>query len=145
MQRPFATEVEGPELRWFGFEAEAGLAEESGDEVRAVLNAGKPVPYGGGELVEGARGEVAQAVLHIRPDAFGRVEVGGVGRHLYDGQPVRVLGDETAHLPADVGVQVVPDHDDRGMQLVMRGGDQGCVVCFGHRAALSLAAPVDAR
>jgi len=32
--------------------------------------------------------------------------------------------DERAHHGADVGVEVVPDQDDRGVQLVVRGGDQ---------------------
>ena len=48
------------------------------------------------------------------------------------------------HRGADVGVQVVPDQDDRGMQLLVRGGDQAGVVGFGHRAALALAPAVDA-
>ena len=34
--------------------------------------------------------------------------------------------------------------NDGGLQLVMRGGDQAGVVSFGHRAALALAAAVDA-
>ena len=52
--------------------------------------------------------------------------------------------DEGVHYRADVGVQAVPDQDDRGLQLLVRGGDQPGVVCFGHRAALALAAAVDA-
>ncbi len=52
--------------------------------------------------------------------------------------------DERPHHRADVGVQPVPDKDDRGLQFLVRGGDQPGVVCFGHRAALALAAAVDA-
>ena len=40
--------------------------------------------------------------------------------------------------------QIVPDEDQRGMELVVRGGDQACVVGFGHAAALALAAAVHA-
>ena len=72
------------------------------------------------------------------------VELRGVGGQPYLGQPVRVRADEPAHHGADVGVQVIPDQDERGLQLVMRGGDQASVVGFGHRAALALAPAVDA-
>ena len=37
-----------------------------------------------------------------------------------------------AHLLAAVGVEVVPDQDDRGVQGAVRGGDQGGVVGLGH-------------
>ena len=43
-----------------------------------------------------------------------------------------------------VARNIIPDQDDRGMQLVVRGGDQASVVGFGHRAALALAPAVDA-
>ena len=75
---------------------------------------------------------------------LGGVEVGGVGGQPYLGQPVRVRADEPPHRGADVGVQVVPDQDDRGMQFLVRGGDQAGVIGFGHRAALAFAAAVDA-
>ena len=55
------------------------------------------------------------------------------------GQPVRASVDEGAHRGADVGVQVIPNQNDRGMPLVVRGGDQAGVAGFGHRAALALA------
>ena len=74
----------------------------------------------------------------------GRVELRGVGRQPYLGQPVRVRPDEPRHRGADVGVQVIPDQDDRGMQFLVRGGDQASVIGFGHRAALALAPAVDA-
>src|SRR5271157_2958325 len=72
------------------------------------------------------------------------VQLGGVGGQPYLGQPVRVRADEPPHRGADVGVQVIPDQDDRGVQLVVRGGDQAGVVGFGHRAALAFAPAVDA-
>jgi hypothetical protein len=37
-----------------------------------------------------------------------------------------------------------PDQNDRGMQLLVRGGDQVSVVGFGHGPALALAPAVDA-
>src|ERR1022692_2417294 len=50
----------------FGFEGEPGLGEEPVDERRPVLDAFEPVLHDGGQLVNGAGGEVAQAVLHVR-------------------------------------------------------------------------------
>jgi hypothetical protein len=49
---------------------------------------------------------------------------GGVGGQPDHGQPVVMGVDERAHHGADVGVEVVPDQDDRGVQLVVRGGGQ---------------------
>src|SRR3712207_9172733 len=50
------------------------------------------------------------------------------------GQPVGVRLAELAHGGADVGVQVVPDQDDRGGELKVRGGDQRGVGLFGEAA-----------
>jgi hypothetical protein len=114
------TELEMPRSELSGrfwVEGEAGLAEESVDENGPSLDAVQLVPHRGGELVCGAGREVSQAVLHHRPGAFDRVEVGGVGRQLDHRQPVRVAGGEGAHLPAQVRAEVVPDHDDRGLQV----------------------------
>jgi hypothetical protein len=72
------------------------------------LDALEPVPDGGGQLAGIARCEVAQAVLHVRPDVLDRVEVRGVGRQPDDGQPVGVRPGELAHHGADVRAQVVP-------------------------------------
>ena len=136
---------QGLPLGWFGFEAESGLGEESVDQRGPVLDALKPVLHDGGQLVRGAAAaEVAEAVFHVRPGTLGRVEVGGVGGQLDDCQPVGVRAGEGAHHGAEVGVQIVPDEDDRGFQLMVRGGDQACVVCFGHAAPLAFAAAVDA-
>jgi len=41
-------------------------------------------------------------------------------------------------------IQVVPDQDDGGVQLVVCGGDQAGVVSFGHGPAPALASAVDA-
>ncbi len=40
--------------------------------------------------------------------------------------------------------QIVPDEDDRGTELAVRGGDQFCIAGFGQAAAFALAAAVDA-
>ena len=110
---------QGLVLRWFGFEAESGLGEESVDEGGPVLDALEPVLDDRGQLVGGAAGsQVAQAVFHVRPGALDRVEVRGVGGQLDDGQPVRVRAGEGAHHGAEVGVQVVPAQDDRGIKLM---------------------------
>ena len=51
-------------LRWFGFEAESGLGEESVDQGGPVLDPLEPVLHDGGQLVHGAAGaQVAQAAL----------------------------------------------------------------------------------
>jgi hypothetical protein len=98
------------------FEDEPGLGEEPVDELGPVLDALEPVLDDGGELVHVAGGEVAQAILHVRPDTLGRVELGGVGRQPDLGQPAGVTADEHAHRGADVGVEVIPDQDDRRVQ-----------------------------
>src|SRR5271157_5727438 len=107
-------------LRRLGFEGEAGLGEEPVDEGGPVLDALEPVFHDRGELVYVAGGEVAQAVLHVRPGSLDGVEVWSVGRQPYLGQPAWVRADERPHHGADVGVQVVPDQDDRGMQFLVR-------------------------
>jgi hypothetical protein len=73
-----------------------------------------------------------------------RVELGSVGGQPHLGQPAGAGADQGVHRGADVGVQVIPDQDDRGLQFLVRGGDQVSVVSFGHRAALALAPAVDA-
>ena len=55
-----------------------------------VLDALEPVLDDRGQLVDVACGEVAQAVLHVRPGALGGVEIRGVGGQLDHGQPVAV-------------------------------------------------------
>ena len=125
-------------------EGQSGLGEESADELGPVLDALEPVLDDGGQVIDVAGGEVAQAVLHVRPDALGRVEIGGVGGQPHLGQPVAMRADEPSHRGTDVGIQVVPDQNDGGMQLLVSGGDQVSVVGFGHRAALAPAPAVDA-
>ena len=93
----------------------------------------------------GAAGaQVAQAAFHGGPGALDGVEVGCIGGHLDDGQPVLVRLQHGAHHAADVRVQVVPAQDDRGMKLAVRGGDQAGVIGFGHGPAFALTAGVDA-
>ena len=133
---------QGLRLRRFGFEGESGLGEESADKLGPVLDSREPVLDDGGQVADSGGGEVAQAVFHVRPDTLGGVEVRGVGGQLDDGQPVRMRAGERAHHSTDVGVEVVPDQDDRGMQLLVRGGDQAGLIGFGHTAALALASPV---
>ena len=89
------TEVERPAfvpsfLRRLGIEGEAGLGEECLDEGGPVLDALEPVLHDRGELVHVAGGEVAQAVLHGRPGALGRIQLRGVGGQPHLGQPVRM-------------------------------------------------------
>ena len=62
-------------LRRFRFQVESGLAEESLDEIGPVLNAPEPAADDRGELVEGGGGEVAQAVLHVRPASLSRCAI----------------------------------------------------------------------
>ena len=51
---------------------------------------------------------------------------------------------EAADGDADVGVQVVPDQDDRGMELGVRRGEQSGVTGFGQGPALALAPGMEA-
>ena len=50
--------------------------EESVDQGEASLDAVQLVAHRGGELIGGADGDVAQAVLHHRPDPFDRLRSG---------------------------------------------------------------------
>jgi transposase len=134
--------LKGQGLRWLGLEGKPGLAEEPGDEAVLSLDAVQRVAHRGGELAGGAGGEVAEAVLHYRPGALNGVEVGGVRRQPEHCQPVGVAGGEGLHLAAEVGGEVVPDHDDGGVQVAVRGGDQAGVVCLGHGPAGAGAQPV---
>ena len=65
----------------------------------------------------------------------------------WDFVTIAVRAGERAHHGTDVRVQVIPDQDDRGVELVVRGGDQG-----GHTPLRPVAQclrvlplPVDAR
>ncbi|WP_330186270.1 hypothetical protein KZZ52_01825 [Dactylosporangium sp. AC04546] len=58
-------EVEGSGLRRFGTEGQAGVGEEAGQEVGAVLDALEPVAHDGGEVVHAGHGEVAQAAFDV--------------------------------------------------------------------------------
>lgn len=73
--------------------------------------------------------EEATPAWQQRPDAFLRVEVGGVGREVEDGQPVRVRGDEVLHLRHEVGAQVVPDQDDGAFEPAVRPHDEVAESC----------------
>src|SRR4051795_2623973 len=77
--------------------------------------------------------QVAQVAFDLRPHALGGVELGGVGRQLNHGQPV-VRVAEPVHRGAAVHVEIVPNQDDRGGELGVRGGDQCGVVMFGEAA-----------
>jgi hypothetical protein len=74
---------------------------------------------------------------------FHGVQVGSVGGQPDHGQPVAVRVDERAHRGAEVGVQLVPAQDDRGVQLMVGGGDQCGVVVFAEAVALTLASTMD--
>src|SRR5512142_2073772 len=67
---------------------------------------------------------------------------GGVGRQLDHGQPAMVRLAELAHRGAAVHVEIVPDRDDRAIELGMCGGDQVGVGIFGEAAPLPGAAAV---
>ncbi len=73
-----------------------------------------------------------------------RIQLRRVSGQPDHGQPLAVRLDEGAHQGADVRVQVIPADDQRGMKLVVRGGDQVRVAGFGHGPALALAPGVHA-
>ena len=60
-----ATEFEWSGLRRFGVEGQAGVGEEAGQQVGAVLDAFEPVAYDGGKVVHAGDGEVAQAAFDV--------------------------------------------------------------------------------
>ena len=77
------------------------------------------------------------------PDGLDRVELGGVGGELEDRQPVPGR-DQLAHRPADVGVQVIPDQDERPAKLLVRGVQEPGVVRLGEPFAPVVTAPAAA-
>lgn len=64
--------------------AQAGLGEEAGQEVGAVLDALESVVDDGGEVLDAGDNEVAQVALDVGPHGVGRIEVRAVGRQLHD-------------------------------------------------------------
>ena len=95
-----------------GFEAKSGLRDESVEDVCAILQALEAVAHEDGQPVEGSGAEIGQAAFNPGPESLARVEVGGVaGQQVYP-QPW-ALRDQVAHRGGDVGVQPVPDQDDR--------------------------------
>ena len=74
--------------RWLGFQGQSGLGQESVYESGPVLDPLEPVLDDSGELVHIANGQVAQAVLHVRPGTLRGVELGSVGRQPDLGQPI---------------------------------------------------------
>src|SRR3954447_19362946 len=129
-------------LRGLWIESQAGLNAESLDEFGPVLDALEQPLGARGELVDGPDEQVAQVAFDVCPDALGGVELRGVGRQLDHGQPVVVRVAEPAHRGAAVHVEIVPNQDDRSLQLGVRGGDQPGVVIFGEAAPLAGAAAV---
>jgi hypothetical protein len=79
------------------------------------------------------------------PDRLDGVELGGAGGELEDRQPFAGC-DDFAHCPADVGVQVVPDQDERPAGRLVRGVQEPGAVRLGEPLALvpGSAALVDA-
>lgn len=73
------------------------------------------------------------------PDAFDRVQFGGVGRKPDNGEPV-VVGDELLHSGREMGVEVVPHEHDRPAELPVSSNDQVAVVSPGKALAAVCAA-----
>lgn len=67
-------------------------------------------------LVDGPFGEVGQGSLQVGPHSLDRVEFPRVGGQLVDHQSP-ASGDQLLHGLAAVSVQVVPDQDDRAVEL----------------------------
>ena len=74
--RCMSLEGQGLGLRGSGFDAESGLSEESAGEPGPVLDALEPVLHDGGQLPDVAGGEVARAVVRVRPDALNPIQPG---------------------------------------------------------------------
>ena len=60
-----------------GLDHQAGLGDEGVEQRGLVLKALEPAAHDGGELIDTARGEVADAALEVRPQALGGVSSGG--------------------------------------------------------------------
>jgi len=99
-----------------GCEVHAGAGEETVEEAGPVLHPFDPGFHQRGQLGEVAFGQVDQRAFEVRPGRFDRVEFVRVRRKLVNGQPVPGR-DQPGHHGADVGVQVIPDHDDGAAEL----------------------------
>lgn len=120
--------VSVPGRLWF--EGESGLAEGSGDE--ACRRRARVRSHCGGAADVCWRRRGCPGCSSSLTGAFDRE---GVDGQLYDCQPVQVAVGESSHLPVRVCVEIVPDHDDLGVQVAVRDGDQGCAVCLVMGAA----------
>jgi DDE superfamily endonuclease len=94
------------------------------------------------EVMFATKPELAEALLQ-RAHKRGIRAGFATGDEVYGGRAlrraIRALG-----MGYVLARHIIPDQNHRGMQLVVRGGDQCGVVGFGHRAALALAPAVDA-
>lgn len=81
------TRASGRAMSWRGWD-QSGLGDEAVEHVGPVLHAFQASTGQGCEFVDTAGGEVAQAVLQMRPHALGRIEVGYVGGETEDGEPL---------------------------------------------------------
>lgn len=103
------------------------MRDEGVQQGRPVLHPLEPAADQRAELVEGRRGEVAQAALEMRPHPLGKIELGRAHGQAEDGRPGQ-RSNQPAHQRIPVRTQVVPHQHNRPAQLPVGGIQQASVV-----------------
>lgn len=93
-----------------------------------VLDVGESSAEGPGEVVGIGECDVGHpSAPQQGPDTFHGVQVRAIGRELADGEPV-VVGRVLPHPGGTMGVQIVPDDNDRGAELQVCADQEVAVV-----------------
>ncbi len=109
-----------------------------------ALDVGESSAEGSGEVVGiGECGVGHRPAPQQRPDALHRIQVRAVGGKLDDGEPF-VVGRVLPHSGGTMGVQIVPDGNDRGAELQVRADHEVSVVLPGEALACAFEEQVEA-
>src|SRR5882724_909346 len=128
-----------------GFDFQAGRGQAAVDQVGPVLDLLQLALDDADQPVQVSGSEVDHAPLEQRPDALGRIEVGGISGQPVDAQPFPVLRGELGEFRREVDVEVIPAPHQRGGQAAVGDDDQVPVILPGEPLGLALAAAVRAQ
>ena len=111
-----------------GLDFQAGRGQAAVDQVGPVLDLLQLALDDADQAVQVGGGEVDHGPLEQRPDALRRIHVRRVRGQPVHPQPGLVLLGEVRQFRGQVDVEVIPDPDQRGGQLAVRGDDQVPVI-----------------
>lgn len=95
-------------------ELQPGVAQEVEREVGMAMHARTATTEGGAERVNMCHTEVRELrALDIAPDQFHGIQLRGIARQAFDGQPSPLARQISAHRATPMGRQSVPDQDHR--------------------------------